>query len=63
MPKILEDCVRDVQAKIKKGELPKGSSAYGICISSLRESGKITQGEGSSWKLARSNEMDHQLKK
>ena len=46
MPKVLTDCVKHVQAQINAGKLPKGSSAWGICISKLRKAGTIKRGKG-----------------
>ena len=55
MPKILDDCVKKVKAQIAKGELPKGSNAYAICIATLRKAGKIKKapkGAKDRWRLA-----------
>lgn len=51
MPKILTDCVRDIETKIKTGKMRKGSSAWGICIDRLRSAGLIKRGRGRHWSL------------
>lgn len=51
MPKILTDCINEVQAKINAGKLPKGSSAWGICIDRLRSAGLIKKAKGRHWML------------
>jgi len=61
MPKILDDCVKDVQSKIDKGELPKGSNAWAVCISRLRQAGLIIQ-KGKRWILTEKGKK-HQTSK
>lgn len=53
MPKKLESCVRQVQAQINSGKLPKGSNAWAICIDKLRSTGVIKKGKGRHWLLAK----------
>jgi len=53
MPKALLDCVREVEAKIKAGKMPAGSSAWGVCIAKLKKAGVIKRGKGRHWTLAK----------
>ena len=55
MPKQLTDCVKSVQKDIDAGRLPKGSSAWAICVSRLRKAGTIKKnpkGSAHQWGLA-----------
>lgn len=63
MPKILDKCVKEVQEKIDAGELPKGSSAWAICIDRLKKSKKIKRGKKKTWVTAkdRAEEIKRQL--
>lgn len=48
MPANLERCVAKVRAQISRGDLPKDSNPWAICVSTLKKAGTIKKAKKGS---------------